>query len=506
MMKKNEIYEVTIEDFGTDGEGIGHIIEPGMEGRGIAVFVKDTVVGDFIQVRILKVKKNYAYGRLEKLLQPSPYRVAPHCAKAQSCGGCTLMHMSYEKQLDYKWNKVKNCLERIGGLEHVEALMEPICGMEEPYFFRNKMQFPVGVNKEGKVQIGFFAGRTHTIIDLERCEIGHPVNNFILAELRPWLQKWQNRTGTFIYDEEQHKGLIRHILTRVGFSTGEIMVCLVMNGTDLPVPNMDYKNGLKNPEEYESCSAELVELITRGIYKFNKENAELGDRKYTLSTLVLNINREKTNRILGDSCKVLWGNGYITDCIGDIKFRISPMSFYQVNPIQTKVLYDKAVDYAGLTGEEIVWDMYCGIGTISLCLAKKAKKVYGVEIVPQAIEDAKKNAELNGLYNTEFLCGKAEEVVPAFYQDKRNAEDVGSRPDVIVVDPPRKGCEEVLLDTIAQMTPKRVVYVSCDPATLARDLKRLTWLGYEVQKVGVVDQFCHSGHVECVVLMSRAKN
>ncbi len=503
MMKKNEMYEVTIEDFGTDGEGIGHIIEPGMEGRGIAVFVKDTVVGDFIQVRILKVKKNYAYGRLEKLLQPSPYRVEPHCAKAQSCGGCTLMHMSYEKQLDYKWNKVKNCLERIGGLEHVEALMEPICGMEEPYFFRNKMQFPVGVNKEGKVQIGFFAGRTHTIIDLERCEIGHPVNNFILAELRPWLQKWQNRTGTFIYDEEQHKGLIRHILTRVGFSTGEIMVCLVMNGTDLPVPNMDYKNGLKNPEEYESCSAELVELITRGIYKFNKENAELGDRKYTLSTLVLNINREKTNRIMGDSCKVLWGNGYITDCIGDIKFRISPMSFYQVNPIQTKVLYDKAVDYAGLTGEEVVWDMYCGIGTISLCLARKAKKVYGVEIVPQAIEDAKKNAELNGLYNTEFFCGKAEEVVPAFYQDERNAEDVGSRPDVIVVDPPRKGCEEVLLDTIAQMTPKRVVYVSCNPATLARDLKRLAWLGYEVQKVGVVDQFCHSGHVECVTMLQR---
>lgn len=513
-MKKNEVYEMIIEDFGTDGEGIGHIAEAGTEGRGIAVFVKDTVVGDVIQVRILKVKKNYAYGRLEKLLQPSPYRVEPRCAKARSCGGCTLMHMSYEQQLDYKWNKVRNCLERIGGVEQVEALMEPICGMKEPYFYRNKMQFPVGLNKEGKVQIGFFAGRTHTIIDLERCEIGHPVNNYILTEVRSWLQKWQNRTGTFIYDEEQHKGLVRHILTRVGFATGEVMVCLVINGTDLPAPNMDYKSGLKNPKEYESCSAELVELLTRAVYHYNQDYAESEGKKYTLSTLVLNSNQEKTNRILGESCKVLWGNGYITDYIGDVKFRISPMSFYQVNPVQTKVLYDKAVEYAGLTGEDVVWDMYCGIGTISLCLAKRAKKVYGVEIVPQAIEDARRNAELNGLSNTEFFCGKAEEVVPSFYQAESitgrigetdeaiNVEQEGSHPDVIVVDPPRKGCDEVLLDTIGKMAPKRVVYVSCDPATLARDIKQLTRLGYEVQKVGVVDQFCHSGHVESVVLLS----
>jgi 23S rRNA (uracil1939-C5)-methyltransferase len=513
-MKKNEVYVMSIEDVGTEGEGIGHIVEDDKDGRGIAVFVKDTVVGDVIRVRILKVKKSYAYGRLEQLIEPSPYRVKPRCAKARSCGGCTLMHMDYKKQLDYKWNKVKNCLERIGNLQSVEERMEPICGMTEPYYFRNKMQFPVGINKEGKVQIGFFAGHTHTIVDLERCEIGHPVNNYILTAIRPWLQKWQDRTGTFIYREEEHKGLIRHVLTRVGFSTGEVMVCLVVNGIGLPSPihgaanntkgNTKYNtqndierrvlNNMKHALEQDTCEVELLESLNQAIERYNSENTEnisAGKLKCKLTTLVLNVNQEKTNRILGDSCRILYGDGYITDNIGDIRFQISPMSFYQVNPVQTKVLYDKAVEYAGLTGEEIVWDMYCGIGTISLCLAKKAKKVYGVEIVPQAIEDAKRNAALNGLTNTEFFCGKAEEVV------------LKSRPDVVVVDPPRKGCDEALLDTIATMAPTKVVYVSCDPATLARDVKRLGELGYHVERIVVVDQFCHSGHVETVCLLSR---
>ncbi len=480
-MNKNEIYEIEIEDMGTDGEGIGHIAETkSVDNRGIAVFVKDTVVGDVVRIKIVKAKKNYAYGRLEEIITPSPYRVEAKCAKARSCGGCTLMHMSYEKQLEYKWNKVRNCLERIGGVEAVGTIMEPICGMEEPYYYRNKMQFPVGLNKDGQVQIGFYAGRTHSIIDLNRCEIGHPVNNRMLQELRIWLQKWQNQTGDFNYDEERHQGLVRHILTRVGFTTGQVMVCLVINGTDLP----------------SNCKEEFVMALQRGVEKYNESSNE----NLTLESVSININREKTNRILGDTCRTLDGTPYITDYIGEIQFRISPLSFYQVNPVQTKVLYDKAVEYADLSGEEIVWDMYCGIGTISLCLAQKAKKVYGVEIVPQAIEDAKKNAEINHLENTEFFCGKAEEVVPEFYQ---SGDNMGKHPDVVVVDPPRKGCDEVLLQTIVEMAPKRLVYVSCDPATLARDVKRLGEMGYGLVKVGVVDQFCHSGHVETVVLLSQ---
>ena len=506
-MNKNELYELTIEDIGTDGEGIGHIPddrqensgrilasdaeETGKDNRGIAVFVKDTVVGDVARIKIVKVKKNYAYGRLEEIITPSQYRVEARCSKARSCGGCTLMHMSYEKQLDYKWNKVRNCLERIGGVENAANLMEPICGMEEPYHYRNKMQFPVGLNKEGRVQIGFYAGRTHSIIDLEQCEIGHPVNNYILQELRPWLQAWQNQTGSFIYDEEHHKGLVRHILTRVGFTTGEVMVCLVVNGTELP--DKGATDG--------SCSAELIECLHRAVEHYNMEHYNMEQtQSLVLQSVSMNINREKTNRILGNTCRTLWGNPYITDYIGEVQFRISPMSFYQVNPVQTKVLYDKAVAYADLTGNEIVWDMYCGIGTISLCLAQKAKKVYGVEIVPQAIEDAKQNAKLNGLENTEFFCGKAEEVVPEFYQ---SGDNPGKHPDVVVVDPPRKGCEEILLQTIVKMAPERLVYVSCDPATLARDVKRLGEMGYEIRKVGVVDQFCQGGHVESVVLITR---
>ncbi|MCM1494566.1 MAG: 23S rRNA (uracil(1939)-C(5))-methyltransferase RlmD [Bacteroides sp.] len=521
-MKKNEIYNITIEDMGNDGEGIGHIMEAPdkaekdftgkersnqrkaePESRGIAVFVKDTVVGDVVSVRIVKMKKQYAYGRLEKIISPSPYRVQAPCANARSCGGCTLMHMSYEKQLEYKWNKVRNCLERIGGLENAGALMEPIHGMRVPYRYRNKMQFPVGLDKNGRVQIGFYAGRTHSIINLEDCEIGHPVNAYILKELRVWLQDWQDKTGTFIYDEVQHKGLVRHVLTRVGFATGELMVCVVMNGADLPSASLSKRTGKKPGDIEKDCSTELAEHMRRAVELYNGKGRM--DRKtdageIVLKSLTINRNREQTNRILGDTCKTLWGEAFITDYIGDICFRISPMSFYQVNPEQTRLLYAKTLEYADLSGQEVVWDMYCGIGTISLCLAKKAKKVYGVEIVPQAIEDAKENAVLNGIDNTEFFCGKAEEVVPEFY---RRGENAGGHPDVVVVDPPRKGCEEVLLQTIAAMAPKRLVYVSCDPATLARDVKRFGELGYEVKKAAVYDQFGHSGHVETIVSIQK---
>lgn len=499
-MKKNDIYEIEITDIGNDGEGIGHIATD--DGGSMAVFVKDTVFGDVAKVRLVKLKKSYAYGRLEEIVSPSPYRVTPSCTKARQCGGCALMHMSYERQLEYKRDKVKNCLVRIGGIKNADELIESVSGMETPYHYRNKMQFPVGLSKDGNIEIGFYAGRTHTIIDLEACQIGHPVNDYLIRYIRDFLDKHQKQTGKFIYNEETHQGLVRHILTRVGFSTGELMLCLVINGSRKAL------GGVAVEDELRQC-------IENAVAEYNKAYVDSHTNAYDMQTktqdikltsLSVNINRDKTNKILGDKCETLYGESYITDYIGDIKFNISPLSFYQVNPAQTKVLYDKAVSYAELTGNEVVWDMYCGIGTISLCLAKHAKKVYGVEIVPQAIEDAKENAKINGIDNVTFFCGEAEEVVPSFYKGELsgNTED-GCHPDVVVVDPPRKGCDSVLLDTIVKMNPARIVYVSCDPATLARDVKILGESGYEVKKVGVVDQFGHSKHVESVVLMSKVQ-
>lgn len=522
-MRKNEIYDIEITDMGNDGEGIGHILEPDLERgsdseadcakSGFTVFVKDAVIGDIVRVKIVKAKKNFAYGRLVQVLNASPHRVEPACENAARCGGCTLMHMSYQQQLAYKWNKVRSCLERIGGVADAGSKMEPVYGMDMPYYYRNKMQFPVDTDREGNVRIGFYAGRTHSIIDLKHCVIGHPVNTYIIRYVRRMLCTWQENTGDFIYDEECHSGLVRHILTRVGFSTGELMVCMVINGHRLP----------------GSAEGDFVSCVQAAVEAYNREAScrENRDNRLTdipscgsaehfseirLAGVSININTEKTNRILGDRCKTLWGQAYLTDYIGDIAFHISPLSFYQVNPGQTRRLYDKVLEYAALTGRETVWDMYCGIGTISLSLARHAGRVYGVEIVPQAIEDARENARINGIGNAEFFCGKAEEVVPEFYrrfsgEDMQDGSEEDSRngrhPDVVVVDPPRKGCDGVLLDTIGEMAPARLVYVSCDPATLARDVKVLAGKGYEVKKVAVFDQFGHSGHVECVVEMQR---
>lgn len=453
-LEKNKDYEILIEDMGNDGEGIGHI-------DGMTVFVKDAVVGDKALVRIVKVKKSIAYGRLMSLTLPSPYRVEPVCDKAKRCGGCTMQQVSYDRQLEYKWNKVKNCLQRIGGLENVEDIMERgahgAYGMETPYHYRNKAQFPVGRDKNGSVVIGFYAGRSHDIVDTDTCAIGAPVNDEIVAVIRRFIETY----SITVYDEASGRGLVRHILVRTGFATGEIMVCIVVNGSRLP--------------HSDELVAELSQIDG-------------------MTSICLNINTENTNRILGDACVTLWGQPYITDYIGDIRYQISPLSFYQVNPAQTNVLYGKALEYAALTGDETVWDMYCGIGTISLFLARQAKQVYGVEIVPQAIKDAEKNAAINGITNAYFFTGKAEEVVPEIY--KRGGD--GSHADVVVVDPPRKGCDEVLLGTLVRMSPKRIVYVSCDPATLARDVKILGEKGYAPAKVAVYDQFCHSGHVETV--------
>ena len=473
-MNKNEEYKLEIEDMSSDGEGIGHVSE---QGSRVTVFVKDTVVGDVAKIKIIKVKKNLCYGRLVEIITPSPYRVEPTCSKAASCGGCYLMHMSYEKQLEYKQNKVKNCLERIGGFVGVDELMEPICGMDEPYHYRNKMQFPVGVDKDGRIRIGFYAGRTHYIIDIDECVIGHQINTFIIKNLRAWITAKYQQDKSFVYSEELHRGLIRHIVTRIGYSTGELGVCIVINETALK----------------GKLSDELTGCLLAAVDEYNQSD----EKQIKLVSVSLNINTEKTNKILGDKNITIYGRDYIRDYIGDICFNISPQSFYQVNPVQTKRLYDKALSYADLHGEEVVWDMYCGIGTISLFLARQAKKVYGVEIVPKAIEDAKENARLNKLENTEFYCGKAEEVAP------RLCEQEEAKPDVVVVDPPRKGCDASLLDTIAKLSPEKVVYVSCDPATLARDVKYLSAKGYSLDKVAAYDQFGHSVHVEVVSVMSR---
>ena len=451
--RKNDIVTLEIVDCGTDGEGIG-------KADGFTVFVKDAVIGDTIVAKIMKAKKNYGYGRLMEILKPSPYRVEPVCLSARQCGGCQLQAVSYEEQKVFKEKKLRGHLERIGGF--TEFPMEPLIGMDDPYHYRNKAQFPVGRNKEGRIVTGFYAGRTHAIIENRDCALGIPQNKDVLDRVIAHMEKYNIAP----YDEATGKGLVRHIFVRYGFFTGELMVCLIINGQDLP------------------HQRELVEKL-----------CEIPG----MTSISLNMNKKRSNVILGDKVKTIWGEDYITDKIGDISYEISPLSFFQVNPKQTWKLYSKALEYADLHGEETVWDLYCGIGTISLFLAQKAKFVRGVEIVPAAIEDAKRNAQINHIENVEFFVGKAEEVLPREYEKN------GVYADVIVVDPPRKGCDEMLLKTILKMQPKRVVYVSCDSATLARDLRFLCDNGYELKKVCGVDQFPQTAHVETVVLLSHKK-
>ena len=451
--RKNDLVTLEIEDCGIDGEGIG-------KADGFTVFVKDAVIGDTVTAKIIKAKKNYGYGRLMEVLKPSPYRVEPKCEFARQCGGCQLQALSYDQQLVFKTNKVKGHLERIGGFTDIP--MEPIIGMDELFHYRNKAQFPVGRNKEGKIVTGFYAGRTHNIIENRDCALGVAENKEVLDRVIAHMEKY----GIEPYNEATGKGLVRHVLIRYGYFTKEVMVCLILNGNKLP--------------KEEQLVKSLCEIPG-------------------MTSITINVNKKHSNVILGEEIRLLWGQEYITDRIGDISYQISPLSFYQVNPMQTQKLYAKALEYADLHGQETVWDLYCGIGTISLFLAQKAKFVRGVEIVPAAIENAKENAKLNGLENTEFFVGKAEEVLPREY--KKN----GVYADVIVVDPPRKGCDETLLETMVEMNPERIVYVSCDSATLARDLKYLCERGYELRKVCPVDQFGMTVHVETVVLLSHKK-
>ena len=495
---KGDVLTVKIEDIGNDGEGIGKI-------DGYTLFIKDAVIGDTVKASVMKSKKNYAYAHLDQVIEASSYRVDPKCPVSRACGGCQIQNMSYTKQLEFKQNKVRNNLVRLGAFDgdFIDGIMEPIIGMDNDtcFRYRNKAQFPIGTDKNGKLIAGFYAGRTHAIIPVEDCFLGVGENRTILNAVLSHMNKY----GINAYDEVSGTGLVRHVLIRKGFTSKELMVCLVIN----------YRKSKGNSSaDFIPKQQELIGVLS------NIEG---------MKSISVNINNEKTNVILGNEIHTIWGEDHISDTLCGIEFCISPLSFYQVNPVQVEKLYNIAVTYAGLTGKETVWDLYCGIGTISLSMAKKAKHVYGVEVIPQAIENARDNAKKNNITNATFYVGKAEEVLPDFYSGKLVDKNVDKNllaeenvdntpvseekpgdsrkaalhPEVIVVDPPRKGCDKDCLDTMLKMSPDRIVYVSCDSATLARDLRILADGGYTLQKVRPVDMFPHTVHVETVVLLTR---
>jgi len=449
-VEKNGVYEVEIYNIGYKGKGVGRI-------NNFTVFVPGAVPGDTVKTRIIRVKKSYAFGKLIEILKPSETRINPRCSVFERCGGCQLQHIDYDQQLVLKKKLVEDNLERIGKLKGIK--IHDCIGMEYPWRYRNKAQFRVS-EIGGKPVTGFYELMSYDIVDTPFCLIQHQASDAVTEIMRKYIERFDIP----VYNQRTGKGLIRHVVTRIGFSTGEVMVIVVINGEDMP--------HLK----------ELVEDITAGV-----PNVE---------TIVLNVNRKKTNMVLGDKVKVIYGKGYIEDFLGELKFRISPLSFFQVNPVQTEVLYEKAVEYAGLSGKETVFDLYCGIGTISLFMAKRADRVYGVEVVKAAVEDARINADLNNINNVEFLNGRAQDVINDLYNKNILA-------DVVVLDPPRKGCHKALLEVLVEKRPERIVYVSCNPSTLARDLKKLSEGGYEIKEIQPVDMFPHTAHVECVAALTR---
>lgn len=451
MLKKNEIYQTEIIDYTTEGSGVCKI-------DGIAVFVPNSAVGDRLKVRILKSNKKYAYGKIEEMIEPSENRITPDCDIFHQCGGCTFRHISYESELAFKQKRVYDTLTRIGGIDG--SMIHEIERADYRDQYRNKAQLPITRDKDGHIRVGFFAPASHRIIPLDDCMLQS-------ASFRAAIQiflDWANSENVPPYDERNHSGILRHLYLRYAENTDELMVCIVANAKEL------------------RKEKKLVKMLTQGLPN--------------LKTIVLNTNAEKTNVITGDTYRVLYGSGYITDELCGLKFYISPQSFYQVNHRQTEKLYTIAAEFAALKQGEILLDMYCGIGTIGLTMAAKAEKLIGVEIIPRAIEDAKKNAEINGIGNAEFICKDASSAAIML-------KDRQIKPDCIILDPPRKGCAKDLIDTIAGMSPLRIVYVSCDPATLARDIKIFAEKGYYTEKAIPVDMFPRTVHVEAVVLMSR---
>ena len=578
--KKNDLVVLEIIDLTEEGQGVGKC-------DGLVFFVKGTVMGDLVEAKILKVKENYAYAKVEKLLKASPYRATPLCPVAGKCGGCQLQHLSYEKELAWKEDRIAQSLIRIAGIpeEEVRKRGEGILGGETERY-RNKAQYPVQNGKElhvGKGQIGensgldgkektakncivdgkregninsmsvvrkelsgltmgFYGFHSHRIIEAEDCLINSAENPLILNCIKEWAREYKI-SG---YDEETGKGLLRHIFLRKGFSTGEILLCLVLNGKSLPHGKELWEKlqglslraeagGLQRGAEV-SCRMDAeseadgrcgvdtereadihcrVDAKSEADIHCGMDAQSEADEHYgrngtvpgRIVGLSMNINEGRGNAILGRETRCLYGKDSIEDKIGELSFSISVPSFYQVNPAQTEKIYGKALEYAALTGEETVWDCYCGIGTISLFLAQKAKQVYGLEIVPEAIENAKKNAEKNGLHNTEFYVGAAEEVLPKWVEEqKREGKDVGNLVDVVSLDPPRKGCDEACLSAVLELSPKRIVYVSCDPGSLARDMKYLREGGYTLEKWVGVDNFPRTGHVETVALLQKEES
>ncbi|MEG1255092.1 23S rRNA (uracil(1939)-C(5))-methyltransferase RlmD [Clostridium sp.] len=449
-LEKNKDYIIKIDSYGHEGEGVGKI-------NNFTVFVKEAIKGETVKIKLIKVNKNYGVGKLLEVVIPSSHRTEAVCQIYKRCGGCNLQHISYNEQLNFKTQRVKDVMERVGKIQDLKV--HNTLGMEFPYNYRNKVQLPVGLQDENIV-VGFYAPRSHEIINMEHCYIQSKIGDKVVDILKKWMKEYKIKP----YDEKNHSGLIKHIMIREGFKTKEVMVVIVTNGDKLPAQ--------------------------KPLVKELKENI------LNLKSVIQNINREKTNVILGNKLITLWGEDTISDYIGEFKFNISPLSFFQINPIQTEVLYKKALEYAELSGNEIVFDAYCGTGTISLFLSKKAKMVFGIEIVPQAIDNANENKVANNVENVEFIVGKSEEAIPKLI-------DSGVHPDVIMLDPPRKGCEESLLHAIAAVKPKRIVYVSCDPATLARDLRVLEELGYKAKEIQPVDMFPQGHHVECVVKLVR---
>ena len=528
-LQKNDLIRLEITDLTEEGQGVG-------KKDGLVFFVKDSVMGDLVEARILKAKKNYAYAKVEKLLEASPYRITPLCPVAGKCGGCQLQHLSYEKELAWKEDRIAQSLIRIAGLspEEVESKKEGILGGVLSRY-RNKAQYPVqngnsisAVTEDSScLKLGFYGFHSHRIIETEDCLINSAENPLILNCIKDWAREYKI-SG---YEEETGKGLLRHIFLRKGFSTGEILLCLVLNGKSLPHGKELWEKleglslsadevGLQRGEDV-SCGMDVESKadgysgiasgsgVNRhcGMDVQSEEDVYCGKNGTVQGRIVglcVNINEGRDNAILGRETRCLYGKDSIEDKIGELSFSISVPSFYQVNPAQTEKIYGKALEYAALTGEETVWDCYCGIGTISLFLAQKAKQVYGLEIVPEAIENAKKNAEKNGLHNTEFYVGAAEEVLPKWVEEqKREGKDVGNLVDVVSLDPPRKGCDEACLSAVLELSPKRIVYVSCDPGSLARDIKYLREGGYELEKWVGIDNFPRTGHVETVALLQK---
>ncbi|WP_394888029.1 23S rRNA (uracil(1939)-C(5))-methyltransferase RlmD [Clostridium perfringens] len=449
MVEKNKEYIFDIISQGYEGEGIAKIDNK------YPIFIEGALKGEKVKVRIVKVNKNFAYGKLMEVLEASEERVNPPCDIYKRCGGCKLQHASYKAQLDFKWDRVKDCVSKIGKLD--PSIVKYPLGMEELWRYRNKVQLPIGLIN-GEVKIGFFAPRSHDIIDMESCLIQDEIGDKVVKLTREWIEKFNIRPYN-VDGEYDEKGIVRHIMIRRGFTTNEVMVVLVTNGEKLP-----------HKEEF-------VDLMVKNIPG--------------IKSIIQNINSKKTNVILGLESKTLWGEDTISDYIGDFRFNISPLSFFQVNPIQTEVLYGKALEYANLTGNEEVFDAYCGTGTITLFLSQRAKKVYGVEIIPQAIDNAWINAKENKVENVEFFVGESEVVIPDLINK-------GVKADVVVVDPPRKGCDKKLLDSITNIDAKKIVYVSCDPSTLGRDLQVLEENGYKTLEVQPVDMFPNTSHVENV--------